>query len=47
MSVQMDYLQDIERRAAENTASRKERERRRRKILVDQLTALQEQEVRK
>ena len=39
-------MQEIKQRTMESTVSRTERERRRRKILMDQLTALQEQEVR-
>ncbi len=43
----MDYLKVIHTRVAGETQARGEREKRRRKILMDQMKALNEQEVRK
>ena len=43
--VTADYVSDIKRRVRDSNAARSEREKRRRKVLIDQMKALQEQEV--
>lgn len=41
----MDYLSSLHKRVADNTEARSERDKRRRRVLVQQMKALHEQEV--